>query len=204
MTVARKYLDMTFSLEEYLALPETERMELLEGIPYLLAAPSTAHQRIAGSIYVQLFLSLEGKPCEPFIAPTDVFLNEADERRPTVVQPDVLVVCDRDKIAPNGIHGAPDLIVEVLSPGNTVQDLVRKIDLYFRFGVREYWIVDPEALVLTQYVRKSDGWSLQKSCHARGEIAVHVLPGATLDLARVFPQPPEPPADSPETTEPEE
>ena len=95
MTVAKKYSDQTFTLSEYLALPENERMEILEGMPYLLASPSDQHQRIVLAFGAAFLSALRGKPCQPRIAPLDVFLDEADERKPTVVQPDVFVVCDR-------------------------------------------------------------------------------------------------------------
>lgn len=114
-------------------------MEILEGMPYLLASPSDQHQRIVLAFGAAFLSALRGKPCQPRIAPLDVFLDEADERKPTVVQPDVFVVCDRKKLDDRGCHGAPDLIIEVLSPGTRQHDLVRKMNLYRRYGVREYW-----------------------------------------------------------------
>jgi Uma2 family endonuclease len=101
-------------------------------------APSTSHQRVTGRLFSRLERHLAGKPCQPFIAPTDVKLSETD-----VVQPDIFVVCDPSKITPNYIDGAPDLVIEVLSPATATRDLREKKALYARYGVKEYLIIDP-------------------------------------------------------------
>ena len=186
MTVAKKYSDQTFTLSEYLALPENERMEILEGMPYLLASPSDRHQDCAGAIYAELRMFLREKPCQARIAPLDVFLDEVDERKPTVVQPDVFVVCDRKKLDDRGCHGAPDLIIEVLSPGTRQHDQVRKMNLYRRYGVREYWTVEAELGTVLQYVLDDKGYRLAGAYEKGDKVPVQVLEGYTIDLDEIF------------------
>ena len=144
------------TLEDYLALPEGIRVELIDGVFYDMASPTTIHQRIGGQIYTQLnfFVDANNGSCVPFIAPTDVQLDCDDK---TIVEPDVFVVCDRDKITKPRIVGAPDFIVEVLSPSNWYHDTQRKLWKYKQAGVREYWIVMPEQMKIHVYeFEKSD------------------------------------------------
>ena len=131
------------TLEDYLALPEGTRIEMIDGVFYDMAAPTFIHQRIAAMIFniFENFVNENGGSCIPSIAPTDVQLDCDDK---TMVQPDVLVVCDRDKIIKARVVGAPDLIVEVLSPSNWYMDIIRKMKKYKNAGVREYWIVLPD------------------------------------------------------------
>ena len=131
------------TMEEYLALPEGTRIEMIDNVFYDMGAPTTIHQTICGMIYHQIlsFISEKNGPCIPYIAPTDVQLNCDDK---TMVEPDVLVVCDRSKITKTRVVGAPDLIVEILSPGRWFVDTILKMKKYKEAGVREYWIVDPE------------------------------------------------------------
>ena len=120
-------------------IPETNKQyELHEGEILALASPSVMHQRLSRKLVAKLdsFISSKGGSCEPFNAPLDVKLDDYN-----VVQPDVFVVCDRDKIGNKRINGAPDFVIEVRSDNRSI-DLVTKLSLYMRFGVREYWIAD--------------------------------------------------------------
>ena len=130
-------------LPDYMALPEGTRIEMIDGRFYNMAAPTFAHQRISGMIFnvFENFVKENGGPCMPSIAPTDVQLDCDDK---TMVQPDVFVVCDRDKIIKARVVGAPDLLVEVLSPSNWYMDCFIKLKKYRNAGVREYWIVIPD------------------------------------------------------------
>ena len=131
-----------YTLEDYLALPDDQRVELIDGVFYDMAAPNTLHQAIAGFIY-KLLLDhvLEHKgPCKPFMSPVDVQLDRDDR---TVVQPDVLIICDVEKFQNGRVFGAPDFLVEVLSPSTRKRDMSLKLYKYANAGVREYWIVDP-------------------------------------------------------------
>ena len=130
-------------LSDFEALPEGTRIELIDGRFYNMAAPTFVHQRIVAMILsaFENFINANSGPCIPSVAPTAVQLDSDDK---TVVMPDVLVVCDRDKINRVGIVGAPDLIVEILSPSNWYMDCVIKLKKYKNAGVREYWIVIPD------------------------------------------------------------
>ena len=130
------------NLEDYMALPEGSRIELIDGRFYNMAAVTFVHQRIALMICNEFenFVNENGGQCIPSIAPTDVQLDCDDK---TVVQPDVLIVCDRNKISKERVVGAPNLVVEVLSPSNWYMDLFIKLKKYKKAGVREYWIVFP-------------------------------------------------------------
>ena len=131
-----------YTLEDYYALPEDQRVELIDGVFYDMGAPASPHQLIGGSVYSQLaaFRNANKGPCLPMMSPVDVQLNRDDR---TMVQPDVLIVCDRSKITWKGIYGAPDFIVEVLSPATRKKDMTLKLAKYIDAGVREYWLIDP-------------------------------------------------------------
>lgn len=169
---------------DYLNWPDTTRYELIDGEAYMMApAPDLAHQDIAGEIYRQVANALNDKRCRPFIAPVDVRLpkrNEADEHIDTVVQPDMFVVCDSNKLDRRGVRGAPDWIVEVLSPSTASRDQIKKRMLYERAGVGEYWLVHPVDRIVTVYrlidgeYRKPDIYELQ------GETAIGVLPDVVI------------------------
>lgn len=130
-----------YTYADYLTWREGERYELIDGVAYLMSpAPSTPHQEIAGPLYRQAANALEGKSCHPYIAPFDVRLPrsaEADSEVDTVVQPDVLIVCDRSKVDQRGMRGAPDWVAEVLSPSTAGHDQITKLSAYERAGVPE-------------------------------------------------------------------
>jgi Uma2 family endonuclease len=190
----RDYEHHTYA--DYLSWPEEMRYELIDGIAYLMEpAPTLDHQDIAGEIYFQLRGALEGKPCRAFIAPVDVRLpeaQEADDLVDTVVQPDVLVVCDSAKLDRRGVRGAPDFVVEVLSPATASHDHVRKRRAYERAGVREFWLVHPTDRMVTIY-RLTDGeYGKPEVCELTGETPVGVLPGVAIawdDLVGRLPKP---------------
>ena len=139
----------TYTIDDYLALPDDQRVELIDGVIYDMSAPTTPHQLIGGEIYALLreFLMRKKASCIPFIAPVDVQLDKDNK---TMVQPDVCVVCDRSKINRARIYGAPDFVVEVLSPSTKMKDILIKMKKYQGAGVREYWMVDPDAETVTR------------------------------------------------------
>jgi Uma2 family endonuclease len=170
---------------DYLHWSDEVRYELIDGEAYLMAppAPNLAHQDIAGEIYFQIRLALRGKPCQAFIAPLDVRLPkgaEADEMIDTVVQPDVLVVCDETKLDRRGVRGAPDWLVEVLSPSTAGHDQVNKRRVYERAGVREYWLVHPTDRVLFIYHLQDNEYGKPDVQELAGETAIRVLPGVVI------------------------
>ena len=140
-----------YTVEDYLALPDDERYELIDGVLYNLASPSTNHQEVAGYLYYQLMNCVQEHemPCRPYIAPLDVQLDR-DSR--TMLQPDVIVNCDPEKNIGPRLFGAPDFVAEVLSPATSNRDLIVKLQKYFHAGVREYWILDPKRRMVTVYV----------------------------------------------------
>jgi len=182
--------DMTLhTYAEYLTWPPTVRYELIDGGACALSpAPDLAHQDAALEIATQVKRQLEGKPCRVFIAPVDVRLPkaaEADEQIDTVVQPDVLVVCDPAKLDRRGVRGAPDRIVEVLAPATASHDQIQKRRVYERSGVREYWLVHPGDRVLTVYKLEGAAFGRPDIQVLEGETPIGVLPGVAADWAGV-------------------
>ncbi len=169
---------------DYLAWPEDVRYELIDGMAYLMApAPTLEHQDIAGEIYFQLRRALEGQSCRAFIAPLDVRLpkgEELDEEVDTVVQPDVLVVCHARKLNRRGVRGAPDFVVEVLSPATAGHDYLLKRRAYERAGVREYWLVHPTDRMLTCYRLVDGRYGEPVMQELSGTTAISVLPGVEI------------------------
>lgn len=148
MNVIRK--EDTYTIEDIYALPDGERAELIDGKIYYMAPPSTNHQRILNFINTEINLHIRNNngECEVFPAPFAVFLNENDKN---YVEPDISVVCDRNKITDKGCHGAPDWIIEIVSPSSKRMDYLIKLFKYRNAGVKEYWIVDSEKNRITVY-----------------------------------------------------
>lgn len=163
---------------DYLTWPDDTRYELIDGQAYAMApAPDLAHQEVAGEIYLQARIALKNHPCRVFIAPVDVRLPKHDEADPnidTVVQPDVLVVCDGNKLDRRGVRGAPDWVVEVLSSAS--HDQIRKRALYERHGVKEYWLIHPTDRLLTIYRLQGPEYGKAELYELQGETQVGVLP----------------------------
>lgn len=148
-----------YTLEDYYQIPDDQRVELIDGVIYDMAAPTSIHQIIAGHFHAQLlnYVSSKKGKCVPMISPLDVQLN-CDNK--TMVQPDVVVVCDRDKIIKRCVYGAPDLVVEVLSPYTKKKDMTLKMHKYADAGVKEYWLVDPEKKKIIVYDFINDDYSI--------------------------------------------
>lgn len=145
----------TYTIEDYRALPDDQRVELIDGYFYDMAAPTTFHQLIAGEVYRQIanYIMDQGGACTVFISPVDVQLDN-DEH--TMVQPDVAIVCNPDQIVRSNVLGAPDFVLEVISPGTKRKDYTLKLKKYENAGVREYWLVDPYQKVVLVYFFADD------------------------------------------------
>lgn len=145
--------DERFTYRHYKTWPDSERWELIEGHAWAMSpAPMTRHQEMQARLITEIRLFLRGKPCKAYDAPFDVLLPQMDESEDdvdTVVQPDLSVFCDRTKITERGARGAPDLVMEILSPSTSKKDLNDKFRLYEKHGVREYWVIDPAACHLS-------------------------------------------------------
>lgn len=139
-----------YTVEDYYAWPDEQRIELIDGVIYIMEAPSFVHQRIAGEVFIQLdaFVKKKGGNCIPLISPLNVRLDCDDK---TMVQPDLVILCDTDKIKRWGIMGAPDFILEILSPSTRRKDSIKKLQKYSDAGVKEYWILDPHKKLLLTY-----------------------------------------------------
>lgn len=144
-----------FTLDDYYAMPEDTRVELIDGVLYEMLAPTTIHQDFGFQIAYRLqeYIKKNMGKCWVAVAPVDVQLN-CDNR--TMVEPDVIVVCNRDKIIRRCVYGAPDFIVEVLSPSTKKKDLTIKLNKYTEAGVKEYWLVDPDAKRVMVYRFEED------------------------------------------------
>lgn len=176
---------------DLLTWDDGSRYELYYGQPVALTSPSSVHQEIFGEIFVQLHTYLEGKSCKVYAAPFDVRLFEENEDSPedvdTVVQPDITVVCDPEKVDKKGVYGAPDMVIEILSPTTAQYDMLWKFNLYRKAGVREYWIVDPDARVVSVYTLDK-GQYIAAAYGADSSIRVSVLEGCSIDMTAVFPE----------------
>lgn len=148
-----------YTENDYYNLPENARAELIDGQFYDMAAPSRIHQKISSELYtiINNYIKSNEGPCEAYYAPFAVKLFDDSK---TIVEPDISVICDKDKLTDRGCTGAPDWIVEIVSPGNPGHDYVKKLNLYLDAGVREYWIIDPQQRTILVYF-------FEKSVHVR-------------------------------------
>ena len=175
-----------YTYEEFLEI-DNDRYELLDGELYLMSAPSRLHQEVVGELYRQIANYLQDKNCKPFVAPLNVKFSEKKNKYCTVVQPDVMVVCDKDKLSDKGIEGPPDLVIEVLSQYNASHDTFYKFNLYQYYGVKEYWIIDMQRQVITPYTLNKDRvYTLPKIYKLTEDIKISILKNCNISLKRVF------------------
>ena len=186
-------LDLTksYTYADYLTWKFEEFVELIKGkVMRPMAGPSRMHQVFSTNILRQLLPVLRGNPCQVYHAPFDVRLTTAgangDQQIQTVVQPDICVVCDPAKLDDRGCVGAPDWIVEILSPGNTTRDTRIKFDLYEESGVLEYWIVYPGVKTVAAFTLVAGQYILTAEYTEPGSIPVATLPGLSLEWAEIF------------------
>lgn len=183
-----------FTYRHYKTWPDEERWELIEGQAWSMSpAPLRVHQKLVTRLGEAFASFLRGRTCEVYVAPFDVILpasDEPDDDVDTVVQPDLVVYCDRSKLTEAGARGGPDLVVEILSPSTSRKDQKEKFDLYERHGVREYWVVDPAGAWLCVYRltdrEKFDGGELRERLRDYSPIGSSVLEGFSVDPAGLF------------------
>jgi len=182
----------SYTYADYLTWPEEERWELIEGTAYAMTpAPTVRHQQILGRLHLQMGQALEDDPCEVLLAPLDVRLPDgasiADEAIRNVVQPDLLVVCDPEKLDSAGCLGAPDLVVEILSPSTAFKDQTAKLTLYEQNGVKEYWIINPVRETVLVYCLDLDGLFGKPAEYRKTEtLDSAAVEGMAVVLAQVF------------------
>ena len=183
----------TYTYADYYSWRFEERLELIKGKIFRMSpAPTGNHQIISFNISGELYNFLKDKSCKAFAAPFDVRLvREAtsDKKVKNVVQPDVCVICDLTKMAdPRSCLGAPDIIVEILSPGNNKKEVKTKYDLYEEFGVKEYWMVYPSEQIMMRYVLNKEGKFVNEggALTSGDKITTPILPGFELAMDDVF------------------
>lgn len=173
-----------YTLEDYYALPDERRVELIDGVVYDMSSPTSVHQILAAEIWQQIksYINKKRGTCIPFVSPLDVQLN-CDNT--IIVQPDVLVVCDRSKVRNRCICGAPDFIVEILSKATKKKDMFIKTEKYMNAGVREYWVVDPDRKQIIVYDFEHDEYPLIYGFDAK--VPVFIFGGECMvDFAQIY------------------
>ena len=194
MKIEEPDLAGTYTYADYLTWQCDQMAELIQGKIYKMSpAPSTGHQRVSMELSRQIANYLRGKKCQVFVAPFDVRLPISSSKKrnkeiKTVVQPDICVVCDPLKIDTLGCLGAPDWIIEILSPHTSQKDLREKFDVYEKSGVKEYWVIHPsEQTVLVYILDETKKYALILKPYVKGDkVAPYSLPGLTIDLEQVF------------------
>ena len=160
MSVRSLAYEKEYTYRDYLISNDDGRYELIDGVIYaLFPAPNNLHQDISIFLAFKIYQYLIGKNCKVYQAPFDIVLKEDSEDEldsKNVVQPDISIYCDRSKLTKRGATGAPDFIAEIISPSTRRKDYMTKMSLYSRFGVREYWIVEPEKRVIAVYLLEGD------------------------------------------------
>jgi len=183
-------LTKTYSYADYLSWSFNERLELIKGKIFKMSpAPSRKHQKVSMTITREFSSFLKGKRCEVYAAPFDVRMSgQKDERQIiTVLQPDVCVICDPSKLDDRGCLGAPDIVVEILSPGNNQKELQNKYDVYEEAGVKEYWIIHPDERTFLRYILSTENKFIGERLLTIGDfVQTPVLSGFELNLTEVF------------------
>jgi Uma2 family endonuclease len=188
--------DKFYTYADYLLWQLSERVELIRGKIFPMSpAPNKRHQRISGRMFLSIgnYLALQKKGCELFAAPFDVRLldskksKKSDKDIYTVVQPDLCMVCDESKLDDRGCIGAPDLIIEILSPGNSKKEMKIKYEIYEENGVKEYWIVFPYEQLIQQFALNTKGkYELVKIYTDEDLLTTPLFPDLSIDLSRIL------------------
>ena len=186
-------LDKKYTYADYLTWQLKERVELIRGRIFKMSpAPNLRHQKIAGALFYEIFDFLKNNPCQVFHAPFDVRLPMPGNKRTggkidTVVQPDIVIVCDESILDEQGCNGAPDIVIEILSPGNTKKEMKDKFELYQHAGIPEYWLIDPEHAFILIYSLNEQGQYIGSSPFTdESTLSSAVLKGFRLPLKKLF------------------
>ncbi|QNN40285.1 Uma2 family endonuclease [Pedobacter roseus] len=180
-----------YSYADYMRFEFEERLEIIKGRVFRMSpAPSHIQQGVLTNIFGLIYNTLQGKSCRVYSAPFDVRLakkNQIDKEIYTVIQPDLVVICDQSKLDERGCIGAPDILVEILSPGNNKKELINKYEVYEEAGVKEYWIVSSSDKSFFRYILDHQGRFQPTKLLTEGEeVTTPILPGFTLILEEVF------------------
>lgn len=180
-----------YTYKDYMTWPEDQRWEIIDGIAYMQAVPTPMHQEILMELSKQIAVYLTGKPCKVYPAPFAVILSQGaeqdEEEINNVVEPDISIVCDLTKINEKGCHGAPDMIIEIISPSLTKRDRVIKLNRYEKAGVREYWIVEPEQKLVSVFLLQANKRFGRPDMYTdEDSIKVSLFSDLIIDLSEVF------------------
>lgn len=182
-------LRKSYTYADYLTWRFDEMVELIKGKVYRMSpSPTSKHQRVSGNLQYLISSFLWKKKCQLFSAPYDIRFvkTEGEQTITSVTQPDLCVICDPYKIDDAGCLGAPDFIIEILSPSQRDKDLHEKFDIYEEFGVAEYWIVDPINKIVDVFVLENEKYRLVRKFTDNDKVSVNTLPGLSIDLKDVF------------------
>ncbi len=169
--------------QDYLQWPDDQRWEIIDGEPYAMSSPGTVHQGLCMELGAFLHAAFKSSPCRVFTAPLDVKLSDFD-----VVQPDILIVCDREQIKPTHIEGPPELVIEILSPTTTRHDRVRKFRLYAAAGVAEYWQVSPIPAMVEVHQWDQGGYRTHGVFTEQDTLTSAAFPHLSIVLSNIFPE----------------
>lgn len=181
--------EQKYSYADYLTWNEDGRWEILDGVPYMQAAPSRIHQEISMELATQFHTYLKGKKCRVFAAPFCVRLDveKNDNEIKNVVEPDITIVCDNSKLDERGCNGAPDMIIEILSPSTGKNDKLIKFNQYEKAGVKEYWIVEPDQKLVSVFLLQSTGRYGRPEIYSEEDsIKVSIFKDLEIDLKTIF------------------
>lgn len=183
--LAKNLEPQKMSYADLLKIDDDKRYELIDGVLFVMESPRVAHQDVLGELYYQLKNYLKGKKCRVFVAPLDVKLSgvKDDTKEYNVVQPDIMVICDKNKITEKNIQGVPDFAIEITSPTNAQHDKIRKLNLYQEYGVKEYWIVSLEEQMISVFLLNEDKiYTIPRAYYLDEKIKVNVLEDCYIDL----------------------
>ena len=176
--------------QDYLTWPENERCEIIDGRPYMQAAPTWQHQEILLELSRQFANYFQGKPCRVFVSPFDLCIpefNEDDDDISNVIQPDIVVVCDENKLRKTGYFGVPALVIEITSPTTARRDKLYKFNLYEKAEVKEYWIVEPEQKLISVFLlQENKRYGRPETYTFENKINTSEFPDLEVDLMLVF------------------
>ncbi len=193
----KKDIIESYNYGDYEKWKDSDRWEIIEGDIYAMSpAPNTEHQTLLVNLCIAVGAFLKGHKCKLFVAPYDVLLpkgDEADELVKTVVQPDLAVVCDEKKLSDRSCRGAPDWVIEILSPSTAGRDQILKKRIYENAGVKEYWICSPHERIIFVYLLHKNRLELSEVYDETAKIEVKTLPGLVIDCGEIFP--PRPPVE---------
>ena len=180
-----------YTYADYLTYPDDERWEIIDGVPYMQAAPAPVHQEVLTELVRQIANYLSGKTCKVYPAPFCVRFpigNEKNEKEvKNIVEPDISIVCDKSKLDNKGCNGAPEMIIEIISPSSVKMDRVIKFNKYEKAGVQEYWIVDPDQKLISVFVLQGNQRYGRTELYTEDDkITVSIVPDLIIDLSVVF------------------